>query len=48
MKRKARQAPVVTDKLPTGRHPDGRYRVRVGGKEETYEVIRGIVLRVVE
>lgn len=36
---------VVTDKPPTRSSPDGRYRVRTG---ETYEVIRGLVLRVVE
>jgi hypothetical protein len=39
---------IVTDTRPTSRHPDGRYRVKTGAREETYEVIRGIVLRVVE
>lgn len=39
---------IVTDKRPTGSSPDGRYRVKAGARVETYEVIRGWVLRVVE
>lgn len=39
---------IVTDRKPTGKDPEGRYRVRSGAREETYEVIRGMVLRVVE
>jgi hypothetical protein len=45
---KKRPDPIVIDRPPTRRDPDGRYRVLRAGKTETYEVIRGLVLRVVE